>query len=144
MKDGFKSTKSGHDRIVEIAPPLMDLLRELKLKSGGSAFAFTRLEKWETRDQARELRMFLLGMGLPPIRFHDLRATWATILLSKGVEPIRVMKAGDWRDMKTMMYYVRLAGVDIRGMSDVLKLHDPAEPRGQVVSLKRSVSDHQE
>lgn len=113
----------------------MDLLRELKLKSGGSAFAFTRLEKWETGDQARELRMFLLGMGLPPIRIHDLRATWATILLSKGIEPIRVMKAGGWRDMKTMMYYVRLAVVDNSGMSDVLKLHDPHQPRGQVVSL---------
>lgn len=38
IKDGFKSTKSGHDRIVEIAPQLMDLLRELKLKSGESEF----------------------------------------------------------------------------------------------------------
>jgi integrase len=133
-----------HHRIVEIAPTLMDLLRELKLKSGGSEFVFPRLDKWDTGDQARELRMFLLGMGLPPIRFHDLRATWATILLSKGIEPIRVMKAGGWRVMKTMMYYVRLAGVDIRGMSDVLKFHDPTQPRGQVVSLKRSVGDHQE
>ena len=88
--------------------------------------------------------MFLMGMGLPPIRFHDLRATWATILLSKGIEPIRVMKAGGWRDMKTLMYYVRLAGVDIRGMSDVLKLHDPEQPRGQVVSLRRTVDGKQE
>lgn len=44
--------------------------------------------------------------------------------------------------MKTMMYYVQLAGLDIRGMSDVLKLHDPTQPRWQVVSLKRSVDDH--
>ena len=94
IKDGFKSTKSGHDRIVEIAPPLMDLLRELKLQSGGSKYVLPRLDKWDTGDQARELRMFLMGMGLPPIRLHDLRATWATILPSKGIEPIRVMKAG--------------------------------------------------
>jgi hypothetical protein len=46
--------------------------------------------------------------------------------------------------MKTMMYYVRLAGVDIRGMSDVLKLHDPEQPRGQVVSPRRTVDGKQE
>lgn len=140
IKDGFKSTKSGHDRMVEIATPFMEVLRELKLKSGGSSFVFPRLDKWDTGDQARELRMFLLGMGLPPVRFHDLRATWATILLSKGVEPIRVMKAGGWRDMKTMMYYVRLAGVDIRGMTDDLDLHDPNRTPGQVVQFKQKVN----
>jgi integrase len=144
MKDGFKCTKSGHDRMVEIAAPFMEVLRELKLKAAGSEYVFPRLDKWDTGDQARELRMFLLGMGLPPIRFHDLRATWATILLSKGIEPIRVMKAGGWRDMKTMMYYVRLAGVDIRGMTDVLDLHEPHRTTGQVVPLKRGNGGNQE
>ena len=42
-------------------------------------------------------------LGLPDIRFHDLRATWATIMLSKGVEPIKVMSMGGWKDIKTMM-----------------------------------------
>jgi integrase len=144
MKDGFKCTKSGHDRLVEIAAPFMEVLRELKLKSAGSPYVFPRLDKWDTGDQARELRMFLLGMGLPSIRFHDLRATWATILLSKGVEPIRLMKAGGWRDMKTMMCYVRLAGVDIRGMTDDLNLHDPHRASGRVVPLKRQGSGNQE
>ncbi len=124
-KDGFKCTKSGDDRIVEIAPPLLEVLRELKLRSGGSPFVLPRIDKWDKGEQARELRMFLLGLGLPAVRFHDLRATWATLLLSKGVEPIKVMKAGGWKDMKTMMHYVRKAGVDIRGMSDCLDLHDP-------------------
>ena len=104
MKDGFKCTKSGHDRMVEIAAPFMEVLRELKSKSGGSEYVFPRLVKWDTGDQACELRMLLLEMGLPTIRFYDLKATWATILLSKGVEPIQVMKAGGWRDIKTMMY----------------------------------------
>ena len=46
--------------------------------------------------------------------------------------------------MKTMMYYVRLAGVDIRGMSDVLELHDPEQPRGQIVNLRRTVDGNQQ
>ena len=137
MKDGFKCTKSGHSRMVEIAAPFMELLRERKLKAGCSEYVFPRLDRWDSGDQARELRMFLLGIGLSPIRFHDLRATWATILLSMGIEPIWVIKAGGWWDMKTMMYYVRLAGVDIRGMSEVLDLHDPHGTTGEVVPLKR-------
>jgi integrase len=68
--------------------------------------------------------MFLAGLGLPAIRFHDLRATWATLLLSKGVEAIKVMKMGGWKNIETMMIYSRKAGIDIRGSMDCLNLHD--------------------
>jgi hypothetical protein len=40
------------------------------------------------------------------------------------------MKMGGWKDMKTMMFYVRKAGVDIKGASDVLDLHDPDDKKG--------------
>ena len=106
-KDGFKDTKSGDDRIIQIAPQLMELLREWKLQSPTpeSGFVLPRISKWDKGEQARELRMFLSGLGLPAIRFHDLRATWATLLLSKGVEPIKVMLMGGWKDIKTMQIY---------------------------------------
>lgn len=123
--DGFKSTKSGDDRIVEIAPNLLTILKELKLESYDRAFVLPRIDKWDKGEQARELRLFLTGLGLPTIRFHDLRATWATIMLSKGVEPIKVMIQGGWKDLKTMQIYVRKAGVDIRGATDKLDLHNP-------------------
>jgi hypothetical protein len=35
-----------------------------------------------------------------------------------------------------MMIYIRKAGVDIRGMSDVLNFHRPSDERGHVVSLE--------
>ncbi len=135
-KDGFKSTKSGDDRIIVIAQNVVPMLRQLKLQQSDSAFVLPRMEKWDKGEQARELRMFLKGIGLPIIRFHDLRATWATILLTKGVEPIRVMKMGGWKDMKTMMIYVRTAGVDIKGMTDCLDLHNPATEPGQVLKFE--------
>ena len=123
-KDGFKDTKSGDDRIVQIAPKLMELLKELKLQDSKSDFVLPRITKWDKGEQARELRMFLSGLGLPAIRFHDLRATWATLLLSKGVAPIKVMMMGGWKDLKTMQIYVRKAGVEIEGATDCLDLHD--------------------
>ena len=124
-KDGFKDTKSGDDRIVEVAPKLMEILRELKLQNSGSEFVLPRISNWDKGEQARELRMFLTGLRLPAVRFHDLRATWATLLLSKGVTPIKVMMMGGWKDLKTMQIYVRKAGVDVRGATDCL---GPAQP----------------
>ncbi len=134
--DGFKSTKSGDDRVVDIAPSLMILLKRWKLERSDSAFVLPRLDKWEIGEQARELRMFLMGIGLQPVRFHDLRATWATMMLSKGVEPIKVMSMGGWKDIKTMMIYARKAGVDIRGVSAVLSdLHNPSIERAKVFQI---------
>lgn len=124
-EDGFKDTKSGDDRIVEIAPELLYILKELKLKGSDSNFVLPRIDKWDKGEQARELRMFLMGLGLPKIRFHDLRASWATVMLSKGIAPIKVMSMGGWKDLKTMQFYIRKAGVDISGISDILSLHNP-------------------
>lgn len=134
-KDGFKDTKSGDDRVVEIPPNLVPILRELKLCSAGQVYVLPRLGKWDRGEQARELKRFLLGMGLPPIRFHDLRATWATLLLGKGVAPIKVMKMGGWKNIETMMIYTRKAGVDIRGSTDCLDLHNPSKNEAEVYAL---------
>ncbi|MBF0313360.1 MAG: site-specific integrase [Oligoflexia bacterium] len=134
-KDGFKSTKSGDDRIIEIAPTLIPMLKAMKLQGSDYPFVLPRIDKWDKGEQARELRMFLLGLGLPQIRFHDLRATWATIMLSKGIVPIKVMKMGGWKDLKTMQIYVRKAGVDIKGITDGLELHNASSQSGTVLSL---------
>ena len=91
---------------------------------------------WLKGEQTRDLRAFLLGMGLPAIRFHDLRASWATILLGQGVEPVKVMKMGGWKDLDTMMIYVRKAGIDVAGALNGLTLHQHRPQIGEVLQLK--------
>jgi integrase len=134
---GFKSTKSGDDRIIEIAPNLLKLLSELKIKSFDSAFVLPRITSWDKGYQAHDLRMFLQGIGLPQIRFHDLRATWCTLMLQQGIEPIKVMKMGGWKNMATMERYVRQAGVDIKGITDKLDLHNHS-PEADVIKFSLS------
>lgn len=135
IANGYKDTKSGDDRIVELAPDLVHILRELKVSNFDSNFVLPRIDKWDKGEQARELRMFLMGLGLPRIRFHDLRASWATVMLSKGIPPIKVMAMGGWKDLKTMQYYIRKAGVDISGISDTLRLHNPYREEAKVFSI---------
>lgn len=117
--NGFKETKSGDDRVIEIAKNLLPVLDDL-YQSRSNEFVLPRVIGWETCDQARVLKNFLASHDLPIIRFHDLRASWATVMLSKGVEPIKVMYMGGWKDLKTMQIYVRKSGINIYGITDRL------------------------
>lgn len=135
-KLGFKTTKSGHARWVEIAPALLTFLEELKLETGETGFVLPRITEWERGLQARELALFLQGIGYAPVRFHDLRATWATVLLNKGIAPIKVMIAGGWRNLKTMQEYIRKAGVDVKGVCATLELHSQKAPEGKLIAVR--------
>ena len=135
-KDGFKSTKSGDDRMVEISPSLVSVLAELKLMQVDTIYVLPRLTEWTKGEQARALRTFLMPLNLPRIRFHDLRASWATVMLSKGIEPAKVMIMGGWKDLKTMMVYMRKAGISIQGITDGLILHNPSKSAAKVINIE--------
>ena len=100
---------------------LHGFLFELKY-SASVEFVLPRLSTWEAGAQAKILKEFCKAICLPEIKFHTLRACFATQLISSGVEPIKVMKICGWRDLKTMAYYLRLSGVDEKGATDSLKL----------------------
>jgi integrase len=135
-KYGFKDfTKSKQDRTIEIAPPLVPLIKRLYAEEPESTFVLPRFREWNEGRQAEVLRTFLLGIGLPAVRFHDLRASWATAMLGMGVEPARVMIMGGWSDLKTMQIYMRKAGISIKGMTDNLCFYDPEKPAAQVISI---------
>ena len=120
-KQGFREYVNGkEDRFVSIAPPLLELLYELKKETEDTRLVLPRIQKWDDGEQARELRTFLLLLGLPQVRFHDLRASWCTMLLNHGVALAKVMQMGGWQDLKTMKRYLRMAGVEIQGATDCL------------------------
>ena len=110
----------------------------MNLENPDCHFVLPRMSAWDKGLQAKCLRMFLTGIGLPQVRFHDLRASWATIMLSKGIPPAKVMKMGGWKDIKTMMVYMRKAGLDIKGITDGLDLHTPGREAGKVLNFSQS------
>lgn len=122
----FKSTKAGYWRTVPISEELKCLLHHHH--DGGDHgpvgldFVLPRLDLWGQGAQARVLREFCTALGLIPIKFHTLRACFATQLISSGIEPIKVMKICGWLDLKTMARYVRLSGVEESGATEKLKL----------------------
>lgn len=133
----MKTTKSGAWRDVPISDELMVILNELKSTTGGGEYVLPRMWQWDQGQQAEVLRKFCIQIGLPSVRFHSLRASFATALLTNGVAPVRVMKICGWADIKTMAHYVRLAGVEVAGATDSLRFLTPEETVATVSSIFR-------
>ena len=143
-RKGYGPTKGRYWRAVPIeSPQIISLLKELKIKSAGERhepnrkFVLHKFKDWTDGEQAQILREFCIGSGLPSIRFHTLRACFATQLIRDGVAPAVVMKICGWKDLKTMQRYIRLAGIEVKGATQGLKLLPEREVMGRVVSLFR-------
>lgn len=139
-KTGFGSTKTQRVRVVPISEDLLMFLKELKLKRGSeSGFVLTHLPEWENGEQAHVLRLFCAAIGITPVKFHDLRATFITNLLSRGVPLARVMAMVGHSQLKTTNGYLRKAGVDVQGATEHLGYKVPTDSVGaKVILLKRS------
>lgn len=118
------TTKTKRWRQLPISNELEKVLLELKPHTGQTPFVLPRMYEWDKGMQATVLRKFCYLNGLPSIKFHTLRACFATQLLRNGVEAAKVMKLCGWEELKTMQFYIRLAGVEIHGITDSLSIFD--------------------
>jgi integrase len=107
------STKTGEQRVVPINDELMQILVELKPKTFESGYVLPRLKDWQSGRQAFVLKTFCENIGITPVQFRTLRATFTTLMLSNGVGLNVVQAIGGWRDIATMNHYNRLSGLMI-------------------------------
>lgn len=139
-KTGFAPTKTQRSRVVPIAEDLARFLRELKLKRGQGDFVLPHLSEWMQGVQAQVTREFCESIGITPVKFHDLRATFITNLLSRGVSLAQVMAVVGHNQLKTTNSYLRKAGVEVRGVTEQLGYKLPNEPRSaQILPMLREL-----
>jgi integrase len=137
-KCGFGPTKTRRSRVVPISDDLLAFLRETKLRGAAkSEFVLPRLKEWENGEQAQVTRGFCRAIGITPVSFHDLRATFITNLLGRGESLGRVMAMVGHTQLKTTNVYLRLAGVEVQGGTEKLGYRLPPSGGGQVVELRR-------
>lgn len=135
-RSGYGPTKGRYWRSVPIeSAQVINLLKQEKLKRGTDKFVLHHFQSWTDGGQAEILREFCVGSGLPSVRFHTLRACFATQLIRDSIAPAVVMKICGWKDLKTMQRYIRLAGIEVKGATMGLKLLPEREVMGRVVSL---------
>jgi integrase len=109
-----KSTKTGEDRVLPMTKSMETFLRRLKLTTHKDQYVLPLVPTWVKHEQSREFKKFLQKIGLPIIRYYDLRASWCTLLLAKGIPTAKVMLLGGWKKISTMDYYLRMAGIHVK------------------------------
>jgi integrase len=131
-------TKAGYWRNVPVSGEFYwFMIHELgieRMKPGDHLFP--RSWEWDKGWQAVILRGFCQANKLPSVKFHTLRACFATQVIAMGIPATVVMKICGWRDMKTMQRYIRLAGIDESGATEALRFIPTEEAvMEKVVSL---------
>jgi integrase len=138
--NGEGATKTAKSRICPISKECRRFLGELKTDfSKDSEFVLPRLWEWDQGDQAKVLKSFCLEIGITPVKFHDLRATFITQMLNNGVPLSKVMAIVGHSSLKTTQGYLRLSGKDIEGATEELNIQVPdvAAKSDNVVQLRR-------
>ncbi len=136
--NGEGPTKTAKNRIYPISSEGRKFLEELKAKTDNSEFVLPRLWEWEQGDQAKVLKNFCTEIGITPVKFHDLRATFITQMLNNGVPLSKVMAIVGHSSLKTTQGYLRLSGKDIEGATEDLRISVPQdEVAANVISIRR-------
>lgn len=127
-KNGIGPTKSQRSRIVPISEDLLAFLKDLKSRFKEERDSvLPNLIEWENGEQARITKEFCESVGITPVKFHDLRATFITSLLARGESLARVMSMVGHSQLKTTNGYLRKAGVEVKGATDKLGYGLPDE-----------------
>jgi integrase len=116
---------------------LSGFLKRLKLERGQEEFVLPRLIEWQRGGAARVLREFCKAIGITKIRFHDLRATFITNLLTQGESLARVMAIVGHADIETTNRYLRKAGIELKGGTDKLGYSVPNESGAKVLQMNK-------
>ena len=121
----IKCTKAGYWRNVPMSQELIQVIAELRDEgpSGPEDLVLPRVGGWSGGDAGKILRTYLKKIGVErEVVFHTLRACFATHMLALSVDQATVMKIGGWKDIKTFQIYIRLAGIEVKGATDVLQI----------------------
>ncbi len=135
--DGLGPTKSTKNRYVPISNELERFLKELRSQSNlNENKVLEQHEDWLYGDAAKSLKDFCREVGITAVKFHDLRATFITQMLLRGVPLAKVMKIVGHSTIKTTMRYLRLIAEDTQGATEELGIVLPkTEEQGNLVSL---------
>lgn len=129
-----KSTKSGYFRTVPMNQSLKELFLSLQPNSK-TDFVLPRIREWSMGLQAQELRKFCIEIGIRSVKFHTLRACFATHLLNEGVSLTTVMKVAGWRELSTVQKYTRLSGIHERGATNCLDRLTPPSNTENIINF---------
>lgn len=120
-KEGFKSyTKNKEHRYVPISPQLLRVLQELKKETNPSEddLVLPSLRRWETDEQGKVLHDILAILGLPLIRYYDLRSSFTMAVAEARVPVHKISEILGHKNLEMTTRYLRKLGCNLKGSLD--------------------------
>jgi integrase len=116
-KTGYlKWTKNGHPRFIPIPTRLESYFRHLPKETNYIFFMFQNNKFHPLPDICEDWHEAVTKIGLPELRFHDLRATAARNMVLLGMRKEIVAKIGGWVTIATFeKFYRRIQTSEIIG-----------------------------
>lgn len=121
----LEKTKSGELRMIPISNSLRDVLERRATVREGSPYVFTDGKGRRMKDLRRGFRSALKAAGIPHMRFHDLRSTFASHLVMSGVDLTTVKELLGHHDIKMTLRYAHLSPGHRRQAVDRITLVPP-------------------
>jgi len=120
----IRRDKAGSGRWVVLNAEALETLRSIKRKRVLSALVFTTPEAQSLDNNfKRYWNQARSRAKLQDFRFHDLRHTFASRLVRKGVSSYVVQHAGGWKTASMMARYAHLDPTTIRAAVELLTAH---------------------
>ena len=123
-------TKGKIDRRVTVPPSIMEILND-KRRLSPEAFVFSESIRFNTLGH-KLLKPMALKADVPPIRFHDLRHTFASHCVLKGKHQVEIRDLLGHAKLSSTDIYMHLSKDDLKGSTDCLVegmpwllVHDP-------------------
>jgi integrase len=133
-----RPTKSGDVRFVPLVDALAPILKAWKLEAGGvlvfptTTGAMRGPMDWVFQDTFHEV---LADAGLPRLRFHDLRHSFAAAWVSKGGDLYRLQKVLGHHSQSMVQRYSHLAPNAFDGLRGIFGDKPPATESAEVQEI---------
>jgi len=139
-----KNSKSGKRRFIPMNRTLANLLMEIKQKNGNSPYVFASRKGDPRKDFRCSFTEALRKANIKNFRFHDLRHTCASHLVTSGIDLLTVKELLGHSSLEMTMRYAHLSpdfkrkAVDI--LDGVIDVGQPKLTRFDLSSATRSAT----
>src|SRR3989454_11824367 len=127
------TSKNGTRRTIPLNATVYELLAAKQATTGaarGPVFTTPRGNELQVRYLAREFCEARDLAGIPDFRFHDMRHTFATRLVQRGVDLYKVQRLLGHKDASMTQRYAHHCPDSLRSGVDVLDITIPAQSEG--------------
>ena len=101
--------KAGRTHGIPLSTAAIEVLKHLRKRSPDSVHVFTWKGKPVDDCNGHAFKTAVARAGLAPLRWHDLRHTWASWAVQRGVTLHELMQLGGWNSYAMVLRYAHLA-----------------------------------